>query len=195
MTARSRTVVRGAVILLAGVVTSLWLAVELAAQGSKPTATSEAARLIELVDLVPASSVAVIGDVATLLAEIETRIGAGGHLDSAGIDQVTLAGLTKGCCDLVIVRKLYYRLPDPKAIDATLIASIKPGGRLVVIDTEPTTVMVSDALNAAANRDEHGIKPEQVAEEFSNAGLVVNRFVLDWPTDKPRTFLMLFRKP
>jgi precorrin-6B methylase 2 len=47
-------------------------------------------------------------------------------------------GLPPSCCDAIFLREVYHHLTDPVGIDRALHRAIRPGGRLAIIDYEPT---------------------------------------------------------
>jgi SAM-dependent methyltransferase len=60
---------------------------------------------------------------------------AGHHLNFrvVGGPEVDL-GLPETCCDSIVLRGVYHHVTKPLEIDASLRRSLKPGGRLAVID-------------------------------------------------------------
>ena len=47
------------------------------------------------------------------------------------------SGLPAGCCDAIVLRRVYHHLTDPSSINASLLHSLRPGGVLVIIDMPP----------------------------------------------------------
>ena len=47
------------------------------------------------------------------------------------------SGLPEGCCDAVVLRRVYHHLSDPAATNASLFRALRPGGLLAVIDFPP----------------------------------------------------------
>src|SRR5262245_45538775 len=45
--------------------------------------------------------------------------------------------LPNGCCDAIFLRDVYHHLTNPQEFDASLRASVKPGGRVAIMDFEP----------------------------------------------------------
>jgi len=98
------------------------------------------------------------------------------------------------CCDAILVRDAYHHFTSPDDIVKGLAASLKPGGRLAVIDFPPRPNSDVPA-GVRANRRGHGVPPEIVQQEVG-AVLTHVRTVPDWsPESQPASlFLLLFRK-
>ena len=108
------------------------------------------------------------------------------------------AGLPEGCCDAIFMRNVYHHFTQPAEMDRHLVAALKPGGRLGVIDFEPRSgSTVPDGV--PANRGGHGVPPAVVIDELSAAGMTSTRPSSAWPeggsTAGGTAFLVLFRKP
>jgi predicted methyltransferase len=46
--------------------------------------------------------------------------------------------LPPACCDSIVIRHVYHHFPQPAQENASLFASLKPGGLLAVVDFPPT---------------------------------------------------------
>jgi len=125
-----------------------------------------------------------------------------------GLTNVTiLAGATAstnlpvGCCDAILLRNVFHYLTEPAAMIRSLAASLKPGGRLAIVDFPPrpnTTV----PKGVPANRGGLGVPVEVVEREVR----VVLRHVItvpDWapegvpswvPPEVGRPFVAIFEK-
>jgi predicted methyltransferase len=104
--------------------------------------------------------------------------------------------LPAACCDAILIRDVYHHLTQPADIVRSLVAALKPGGRLAVIDFPPVPGTPVSA-GVPANRGGHGVPPEVVIEEVTAAGLVSVSVTRDWsggsgPGD---LFLLVFEKP
>lgn len=174
-------------------------------------------RLVEALDIRPGMAVGEIGagggELTVLMAG---RVGADGRVFSTEIDEgrldeirravsraslgnvtVIAAGagttnLPEGCCDAIFMRNVYHHFENPAAINRSLFASLKPGGRLAVIDFAPRGGR--DAATPA-ERDadsSHGVRAEIVASELEAAGFAR---VQVSPPDGGEGFLVVMRKP
>jgi SAM-dependent methyltransferase len=99
-----------------------------------------------------------------------------------------------GRCDAIFLRDVYHHLADPRAFGASLSASLKPGGRLAIIDFEPETgSKVPDGV--PENRGGHGIRPALILSELTQSGFRHATTISGWPRDTDRLFLVLLEKP
>jgi ubiquinone/menaquinone biosynthesis C-methylase UbiE len=90
--------------------------------------------------------------------------------------------LPAACCDAIFLRRVYHHLTKPKEFDANLIRSLKPGGRLAIIDFPPRRDL-APVEGVPSNRGGHGIPQKIVIEELTAAGLQVEKTVNDWSGD------------
>ena len=98
--------------------------------------------------------------------------------------------LPAACCDAIFLRRVYHHLTKPSEFDAKLIRSLKPDGRLAIIDFPPRAGL-DPVEGIPANRGGHGIPQNIVIEELTAAGLQVEKLVNDWPDD---SYCVLFVK-
>ena len=108
---------------------------------------------------------------------------------------VATTNLPEGCCDAIVIRDAYHHLTQPEAIIRSLAASLKPGGRLAVIDFPPRPNSEVPA-GVPANRRGHGVPPDVVEREVAMT-LTHVRTIPAWsPDSQPASlYLVLFRKP
>ncbi len=176
---------------------------------------AESARLAEALELKPGMTVAEIGAGAgEFTVAIAKRLGPSSQVfsteldkyrlqdikrasDAAGLQNVKVieageaaTNLPAACCDAIFMRRVYHHFTHPAEIDASLFASLKPGGLLAVVDFEPRGGGVPPGV--PANRGGHGVHAQTVVEEVTAAGFTHLRTIRDWPDGM---YLELFRKP
>lgn len=79
--------------------------------------------------------------------------------------------LDAACCDALVMRDVYHHFQDPAAMNASLLATVRPGGRLAVLDFESRDG-VSGAPGARADGGPHGVARDAVVSELTTAGFV-----------------------
>jgi ubiquinone/menaquinone biosynthesis C-methylase UbiE len=104
--------------------------------------------------------------------------------------------LPDNCCDAIFLRRVYHHLTDPAGIDRSLYKAMRSGGRLAIIDFEPSEQPGQPVPpGVPANRGGHGAPMELVAEELSRTGFEPLR-TINWPTSGTvKHYCMLFIKP
>jgi protein-L-isoaspartate O-methyltransferase len=100
--------------------------------------------------------------------------------------------LPDACCDAIFLRNVYHHITAVDPFNRSLVASLKPGGRLAIIDLEDRRGG-QIPKGVPANRGGHGVPPGIVVDELKAAGLTHIRTSENWPAGEP-TFLALFRK-
>ena len=184
------------------------------------SAEIEVPRLVELLELKPGTTVADIGaGFGAWTMRLAREVGPSGRVYATDLGAAQLAALRDAtsrerltnvtviegavdatnlpasCCDAILIRDAYHHFTQPEAMIKSLAASLKPGGRLAVIDfpPRPKTEVPS---GVPANRGGHGVPPEVVEREL-RAVLTHVRTMSDWsPASQPASlFLVLFRKP
>jgi|SRR5580700_3016180 ubiquinone/menaquinone biosynthesis C-methylase UbiE len=98
------------------------------------------------------------------------------------------------CCDSIFMRLVYHHLTRPSEIDASLFRSLKPSGRLAVIDEEPSKESIVPE-GVPANRIGHGVPQKVMIGELVSAGFEVETVSKDWPRDEfHQMYCVVFRK-
>jgi ubiquinone/menaquinone biosynthesis C-methylase UbiE len=176
----------------------------------------DAAKLVEVLNLGPGSTVADVGaGGGALEPAISRAIGAEGRLYATDISADRLADIRKviasaslsnvtvvqgaaaetnlpaACCDAIFTRLVYHHFVDPPAMNASLLRSLKPGGRLAVLEFRPTSGVTAPP-GKRAEGDSHGITPAAVIEELTAAGFADVREVA-WPSTP--TFAVVAQRP
>ena len=191
----------GGVLCLAGVVS--WGASRYQARQT----VVEAARIYATLDLRSTSRVADVGaGTGVYSLELARELAPDGYIyateidlgklaairvavSEAGLDNVTTlesggtkTGLPPSCCDGVFLRRVYHHLTDPIAIAADLLAVLRPGGRLAIIDFEPNRwlSLISSVDGAPESRTGHGVDLGVVVAELTAAGFVLDARHDDW---------------
>ena len=182
---------------------------------AKPNAASEIKRLAALMEWKPGTVVADIGagDGTYSLAALP-YIGDSGKVFATEIDKEKLetmraqvkkrnlqnvsviesaetdTNLPSACCDAIFLRRVYHHLTKPAEFDVNLVRSLKPGGRLAILDFPPRPGL-EPVEGVPSNRGGHGIPQKIVVEELTAAGLQVEKIVDDWPEN---SYCVLFVK-
>lgn len=101
--------------------------------------------------------------------------------------------LPAGCCDAIYMRNVYHHFENPAAINRSLLASLKPGGRLAIIDFPPRGGRDAASPDARDENDTHGVRADVVAAELEAAGFT--RVSVSEPGSFQEGFLVVMRKP
>jgi predicted methyltransferase len=198
---------RSRALLAAAAFLALTLSFTLRPASGNAAASDEIERLATLMDWKPGSIIADIGagDGRYTFAAA-SRVGPEGKVFATEIDPEKLTALRadvtnrhlqnvivqeskeadtnlpKECCDAIFLRRVYHHLTKPAEFDAALVRSLKPGGRLAIIDFAARSGL-PPVEGVPANRGGHGIPQKIVIEELTAAGLQLARTVDDWPQD------------
>ena len=124
------------------------------------------------------------------------------YVKKEGLTNVTViegaaaaTNLPDSCCDALFLRHVYHHVADVDAFNKSLHASLKPGGRLAIIDFEARKGSpIPEGVRA--NRIGHGVPKPVVIEEMTAAGFTHVRTIDAWPPGdkRPTFFLALFQK-
>jgi ubiquinone/menaquinone biosynthesis C-methylase UbiE len=198
--------------LLAGILLCAALAIA-SFRSANADAADEMKRLAALMDWKPGTIVADIGAGDGRFAFAAAQIvGPSGKVFATEIDTEKLAqlrsevakrhannvvvleskeadtNLPAQCCDAIFLRRVYHHLTKPTEFDAALLRSLKPGGRIAIIEFPPRAGL-EPVEGVPANRGGHGIPQDIVIQELTAAGFRMTRTVADWPNDD---YLVLF---
>jgi protein-L-isoaspartate O-methyltransferase len=176
----------------------------------------DAPKLVEALELKPGMTVADVGSgFGAMTVVLGHWIGSGRvfatditeralrqtreYVKSEGLTNVTVVegaeaatNLPDACCEAIFLRNVYHHITAVDAFNRSLVASLKPGGRLAIIDLEDRKGG-QVPKGVPANRGGHGVPPQLVVDELKAAGLTHVRTTEGWPPGEP-TFLALFRK-
>lgn len=193
-------------------VVALLFPVAAAAQGTGSVATS---RIFDALALRSGATVCEMGagDGELSIAAAD-RVGAEGHVYTSELgdkrvstlrDKVTAANrpqiqVVEGgadrtnfpdeACDALFMRNVYHHIAAPGPMSASLAASLKPGGRLAIVDFTPPGAEAP----MPADRDQdnmHGVTPDSVRRELADAGFIAEKT----ETGSGRWFMVVAVRP
>jgi ubiquinone/menaquinone biosynthesis C-methylase UbiE len=95
----------------------------------------------------------------------------------------------EACCDAIFMRNVYHHFGDPPAMNASLLKSLKPGGRLAVIDFTPPPGGET-VPGHRGDDNHHGITAPTLERELKAAG-----FEIVSSDEKDRTVTVVARRP
>jgi SAM-dependent methyltransferase len=169
----------------------------------------EVARLVKLLELTPGMTVADVGaGLGAWTLQFSRWTGPSGRVWATDIDDVPLrslralisreqlsnvtvvegapaaTNLPAECCDAILLRNVYHYVTDPAAMVRSLAASLKPGGRLAIVDFPPRpNSRVPPGV--PANRGGNGIPPDIVEREIGGLLTPVTTIPAWAPEDVP----------
>ena len=73
-------------------------------------------------------------------------------------------------CDALFMRNVYHHFADPVAVNASIAAALKPGGRLTIVDFTPPPGNEAACPADRAKDGMHGITAETLSREMKDAG-------------------------
>jgi ubiquinone/menaquinone biosynthesis C-methylase UbiE len=93
-----------------------------------------------------------------------------------------------GGCDGLFLRNVYHHFPDPPTMTAAILAAVRPGGRVAVVDFTPPKEASRPSDRGLDGM--HGVRAETVAREMNQAGFeTVSSEV------SQRALMVVFTKP
>jgi ubiquinone/menaquinone biosynthesis C-methylase UbiE len=183
------------------------------AQSAKENA-ADAELLIKTLEIREGSAVGEIGaGDGTLTFLIAKAVGASGRIysnelnpsrvkalrsdaDKAGHRNVTVVdgreaetNFADACCDAIFMRNVYHHFGDPPAMNASLLKSLKPGGRLAILDFTPPPGGET-VPGHRGDDNHHGITAPTLDKELTAAG-----FEIVSSSAKGRTVIVVARRP
>lgn len=99
--------------------------------------------------------------------------------------------LPEQCCDAIFMRDVYHHFSQPQAMNVSVLASLKPGGALGILDFGPPPGAESPDPAARGVDGQHGITPDTLEKELKAAGF---ELVSTTPFGF-RGFLIVARRP
>jgi len=173
-------------------------------------------RLITALEIQPGSTVGEMGaGDGELTLAIAKAVGETGHVFSnefnterlstirAAVTKVGLKNVTvveghaartnfsDRCCSAIFMRNVYHHFSDPPAMNASLFASLEPGGRLAVLDFGPPPGAESPSPAGRSRDGHHGVTPPTVEKELRAAGFEI----LSVSELGFRAFMVVARRP
>jgi SAM-dependent methyltransferase len=180
--------------------------------------TRETSRLAAELGLEPTSRVADVGaGNGAYSLDLASRIVPNGHVFATEIDETALeairraaaeagvqnltviraaetsANLPPGCCDAAFLRGVYHHITRPAETNASLLEAIRPGGRVAIIDFEPSWFLSTffRVSGVPSDRGGHGVPPDVAVRELTRAGFVLLKRIDDWPGGQ---YCLVFQK-
>ena len=127
-----------------------------------------------------------------LVDDLAARFEKSGHLNVTTVlgDQTT-SGLTRECCNAILLRMVYHHFKEPTEMRRSLHEALKPDGLIAVVDIHPQKHWRQ--LEGVPERGGHGIEPEVLIREMRSEGFRLVSRHDDWNGDADR-FCVLFRR-
>jgi ubiquinone/menaquinone biosynthesis C-methylase UbiE len=117
--------------------------------------------------------------------------------EQAGVKNVTVVeareaetNFPEQCCDALFMRNVYHHFGDPQAMNMSLFRSLKPEGRLAILDFGPPGAE-SSTPSRRGEDGQHGVTPATVERELKTAGFeILSSTALPFGT-----FMIVARRP
>ena len=186
-----------------------------------PDFDEETARIAQALEIEPGLTVADVGaGKGQYSAFLADAVGASGAVyatevaedllddirkEVSGRDNVTVilgrpdsTGLPAACCDRILLRRVYHHFEEPEAMLGSLLASLKPGGLIAVVDFLRESRELGRP-DATPHDHEHGVRIHHLEEQMEKAGFELVGQVEDWPSrvrhGRETDFCLVFRRP
>lgn len=214
--ARGRTVIA----LLTTCVLAMTAFVSVAQETAEPTFAQETAQIAKVLQLSQGMTVADVGAGDGIYSVfLSDQVGPSGkvyatEIEQAKVDAISKAvtgknnvtvllgmeessGLPEQCCDRILLRRVFHHMHHPESMLKSMLASLKPGGIIAIIDFLPR----HDLENQDSTPDdhEHGSSVEKLIEHVTAAGFVLVGQVEDFPSrvvhGRKTDYCVLFRRP
>ena len=115
----------------------------------------------------------------------------------SGLTQVTVVtgdpvktNFPEAGCDALFMRNVYHHFAEPVAMDKSIVAALKPGGRLAIVDFTPPGAEAEKPADRAGDQM-HGVSAASITREMKEAGLDP----LPAEVRSGRWFMVVFAKP
>ncbi len=177
------------------------------AWSARGNAEKEVSRLVHRLELEPGMTAAEIGaGRGALTVAMARRLSPNGRMFStdlepdrvadireavneAGMENVqvlegrkSVAGLPSACCDAIFMSKVYHHFTDPETMNRSFFDSLRPGGRLAVIDFEPAgwQIWLRHPSGVPEDRGGHGMPRDLLIQELKAAGFTIEHEIAEW---------------
>jgi precorrin-6B methylase 2 len=101
-------------------------------------------------------------------------------------------GLPDACCDAILLRMVYHHFTDPQAMRRSLWSSLRPGGRVLVVEVPPHASWRK--LDGVPERGGHGIPARELIDDMRSAGFAVLAQHEEWPGEDD-SYCVVFQRP
>jgi ubiquinone/menaquinone biosynthesis C-methylase UbiE len=116
-------------------------------------------------------------------------------LRNVDVREAALEGtnLPEGCCDAIFMRTVYHHFTSPRVMIAALHRTLKPNGRLGIIEFEPRGIWQWFAVpHDVPDRGGHGVPIDMLRQELTNEGRFRHvRTIAGWAGP---LYLMVFQR-
>jgi SAM-dependent methyltransferase len=79
----------------------------------------------------------------------------------------------EACCDAIFMRNVYHHFGDPPAMNASILKSLKPGGRLAILDFTPPPGKDTAPPGKRGEDGQHGVTAPVVEQELKAVGFEI----------------------